>query len=189
MSLPLPPDKMPEAEVSLRLAFCLLNRGIVDSDIEVAIEGAQVRTKKTVHFPIEDFMASHGWSIYGGSQAWQGRYRHPEHQYGIVIHSNPGRGDVVATLTDGKTLRAESKKGPLIKTKASREYPLIREALGQLMTVEQVGNNDILAVVVPSSDKFTELARRWRKAPLISRFGIRIVTVDRNNQVKGLFDD
>jgi hypothetical protein len=53
----LPTQKMPEAEVSLRLAFSLFERGLVASTVEVAIDGAQVRTGRTVHFPIGDFMS------------------------------------------------------------------------------------------------------------------------------------
>ena len=37
-------DKMSEAEVSLRLAFHLLNHDLVTSDVDVAIDGAQIRT-------------------------------------------------------------------------------------------------------------------------------------------------
>jgi hypothetical protein len=91
-------------------------------------------------------------------------------------------------LALGYTLRVESKKGPLKKSKSSIEYRLIREALGQLLTVEEIGDKDILAVAVPCSDKFTALARRWREAPLIRRFEIRILTVDRHNTVDGLDD-
>ena len=39
-----PEKKMPEAEVSLRLAFYLIERGLVTSDVHVAIDGAQVKT-------------------------------------------------------------------------------------------------------------------------------------------------
>lgn len=116
---------------------------------------------------------------------WQGKYTHRQWQPQIQVHSYPGQGDVVATLCSSYTLRVESKKGPLLKSKSSLEYPLIREALGQLLTVEEVGDKDILAVAVPYSDKFAALARRWREAPLIQRFGIRILTVDRQNKVDG----
>ena len=37
----LPPDRMPEAEVSLRLAFYLLQRAAPDAIAKVAIDGAQ----------------------------------------------------------------------------------------------------------------------------------------------------
>ena len=62
----------------------------------------------------------------------------------------------------------------------------MREALGQLMTVAEVGETDVLAVAVPHSVKFAALAERWRMAPLVLRAGIQILTVDRTNKVHGL---
>jgi hypothetical protein len=53
------------------------------------------------------------------------------------------------------------------------------------LTVNEVGENDILAVAVPHSEKFARLATRWREAPLVKKFGIRILTVARNGKVKG----
>ena len=99
----------------------------------------------------------------------------------------PGQGDVVARLSTGRTLRVECKKGPLSRSKSSQEYPLLREAIGQLMTVERVEPTDILAVAVPDSPKFNELASRWRNAPLIRRLGLQILTVSRDKgAVSGL---
>ena len=54
------PLKMPEAEVSLRLAFFLIQRGIAAGDVHVAIDGAQIRTSDTVHFAIEEFLRPAG---------------------------------------------------------------------------------------------------------------------------------
>lgn len=178
---------MPEAEVSLRLAFFLIAKGHATSDIEVAIDGAQIQLKDKVYFPIWDFMREQGWLKVEEDSRWQGTYRHPAHSTKISVHSHSGKGDVVASLASGKKLRAETKKGPLERSHSSQEYPLIREALGQLLTVEEVSEHDILAVVVPSSPKFEDLAKKWRKLPLISRFDIRIATVNRDNEVRGLF--
>ena len=179
-------EKMSEAEVSLRLAFYFLRHDLVKSDVHVAIDGAQVKTANTVHFPIAEFLLQSSCQQCHVGEAWQGRYTVGSGEHKIVIHSNPGRGDVVAELRSGHTLRAESKKGTLQRSKSSSEYRLLREALGQLLTVDAVGDDDILAVVVPYSSKFSELARRWRRAPLIEKFGIRILTVDRDGNVNGL---
>lgn len=178
--------KMPEAETSLRLAFFLLQRQMTKS-VEVAIDGAQVRTLKQVHFPIEAFLVESLCEPYETNQGgWTGTYRHVPSGGLLRIHSTPGEGDVRATLTDGRNFRAESKKGPLVAVPGSREYPLLREALGQLLTISEIGEADILAVAVPHSTKFAELADRWRKAPLVLRAGIQILTVDRSNNVHGL---
>jgi len=92
----------------------------------------------------------------------------------------------VAQLKSGLTLRVESKKGPLSRSKSSKEYPLIREAIGQLMTIEKAEPNDILAVAVPHSEKFDKLASQWRERPLMKNVGIHIVTIDRSNTIRGL---
>lgn len=178
-------EKMPEAEVSLRLAFFLIEKEHAASDVSVAIDGAQVRTKEIIRFPIVGFLVWNGWKQIEVESDWRGTYANPRWNRCINVHSRPGRGDVVAKLASGQTLRAECKKGTLERSKSSQEYPLIREALGQLLTVEEVGERDILAVGVPSSEKFDELATRWREAPLIKRFDIQILTVDRKNNVNG----
>jgi hypothetical protein len=41
--------KMPEAEVSLRLAIHLIENNLTISDVDVAIDGAQVKTTNTIH--------------------------------------------------------------------------------------------------------------------------------------------
>lgn len=179
-------DKITEAEVSLRLAFFLIERGYAATDVSVALDGAQIQTATTVHFPISAFLAAYGWTKAQAEQRWQGAYSHATLPFSIEVHSRSGYGDVVATLTSGAILRAESKKGSISRSKSSSEYPRIREALGQLLTVEQVEERGMLAVAVPHSITTARLAARWRQAPLIQRCGIRILTVDRNNNVEGL---
>jgi hypothetical protein len=179
-------EKMSEAEVSLRVAFYLLDRDLAASDVQVAIDGAQVKTGNAVHFNLAEFIAQNACTPLAPFSSWQGTYCRAGAAFHIMIHSNPGRGDVVALLRSGHTLRVESKKGSLSPSPSSSEYPLVREAIGQLMTIEKVDVDDILAVAVPKSAKFTELTTRWRSAPLIRRLGIRLLTVDGENGVEGL---
>ncbi|OIR24973.1 hypothetical protein [Bathymodiolus thermophilus thioautotrophic gill symbiont] len=182
----LPKDRMPEAEVTLRLAIALIEQGHAISTVTSAIDGAQVKTGTTVHFPIVEFLNELGWSGNGKSESWQCIYNHNNYKQAISIHSSPGEGDLVAQLKNGVTLRVESKKGPLVKNKSSKEYPLIREAIGQLMTIKTINKNDVLAVAVPHSDKFNSLATQWRERPLIKSTGINIITIDRDNKIRGL---
>jgi hypothetical protein len=185
-TLVLAEEKMSEAEVSLRLAFYLIGHDLVTDQVSVAIDGAQVRTQELIHFPISEFLRTSGCEQCGRGGPWQGWYTWGGREQRIRIHSSPGEGDVVAKLRSGHTLRVESKKGPLLRSKSSQEYPLTREALGQLLTIDSIGEHDILAVAVPKSPKFQELAAKWRGAPLIRRFGIRLLTVGRDNDVEGL---
>lgn len=181
---------MPEAEVSLRLAFALIERGLVPSGgaIEVAIDGAQVKTCATTHFAPEEFMRTIygcGWSKNHSGDRWQGTYSHPQFDQTIKIHSTSGCADVVAHLTSGQRLRVESKKGPVVGSRNAAEYSLLREALGQVLTMADVSEGDVLAVAVPHSEKFEKLAERWREAPLVQKIGVLIFTIS-EKQVFGL---
>ena len=182
-------ERMPEAEVSLRVAIWLAEHGWARERIEIAIDGAEVRTGHTVHFDPAEFLRAAGWGTEKTSAEWRGIYRRPKLTTTLRLHSSPGKGDVVALLTTGRTLWAECKKGPMSRSPSSQEYPLIREALGQLLNLEEVNDKDILAVAVPHSEKFIELALRWREAPLIKRLGIGILTVDRNGNVYGFTEE
>lgn len=176
---------MPEAETSLRLAFYLLQNKFTQS-VDVAIDGAQVKTLEKIHFAIEAFLAEAECDCFVRGTEWRGVYRHASSGGSLRIHSNSGQGDVVATLRGGRIFRAECKRGTLVPSSSSSEYPLLREALGQLLTIAEVGATDILAVAVPHSTKFAELANRWRQAPLVERARIQILTITRENLVHGL---
>ncbi|MEA3377751.1 MAG: hypothetical protein U9R72_16305 [Chloroflexota bacterium] len=178
-------DRMAEAEVSLRLAFHLLGLQRSQNPVRVAIDGAQIRVHGSQVFPIQPFLQHHGWEQVGqkGKNPWQGWYEKGDAE--LRVHSRAGEGDVV-TWVRGRRVRAECKSGPLIKKPGSKEYPKLRKALGQVLTVEQVEPDDVLVVAVPLSDKFRQLANKWRMAPLVRRCGIWIVLVGRDGTVEGL---
>jgi hypothetical protein len=177
---------MPEAEVTLRLAIYLINGSHTNEDVICAIDGAQVKVGSTTIFPIIEFLNTEGWIGLEQDEKWQCKFIHDDFHQGIIIHSSSGEGDLVSRLTNGYTLRVESKKGPLITKSGSKEYPLIREAIGQLMTVEYANDDDILAVAVPESAKFLDLAVQWGARPLMQHAGIHVITVNRKNQITGL---
>src|ERR1051326_5890767 len=60
-------------------------------------------------------------------------------------------------MRNGQVLRVECKKGPLSLVSGSPEYPLLRSALGHLLTLEEVNKSDIIAVAVPRAARFREL--------------------------------
>lgn len=176
---------MPEAEVALRLAFHLLSLPNSQNTASVALDGAQVRVGSDEIFQIMPFLRDVGWHQVEqkGRRNWQGRYE-KDGKY-LEIHSKSGIGDVVLTV-GGKRIRAECKKGSLIPKKGNPEYRLLREAIGQVVTVEQVNEDDILVVAVPNGPKFRQLVPVWRERPLIKRIGIQIALVDRDSTVDGL---
>ena len=68
---------MPEAEVSLRLAFYLLSKPNSSGSASIAIDGAQVRCADQEIFPIEAFLRELNWLQIGqvGGNAWHGTYK------------------------------------------------------------------------------------------------------------------
>lgn len=178
-------ESMAEAEVSLRLAEHLLARAGKGSSVRVALDGAHVRVGDNEIFPLESLLAELGWRQVrqNGKNRWQGLYGRGDQA--LEIHCTSGQGDVVCQV-GGKTYRAECKKGPLVRKKGSPEYPLLREAIGQLLTVATVGVDDILVVAVPHSEGFAARALEWRSRPLMVRSGIRIALVGRDGRVDGL---
>lgn len=185
MAIHLSDDRMTECEVSMRFAFHLLSISTSVKSCDVAIDGAQVRVNDRKIFPLCEFLKSYGWRMkkQSGKNPWQGLYERKGQQLNVIAQS--GRGDVVAEIGRIR-VRAESKKGPLVKRKGSPEYPLLREAIGQLMTVEEIGNEDILVVAVPNSVRFRNLASRWRDRPLIQKAQIHFALVGRDGSVEGL---
>jgi hypothetical protein len=175
---------MTEAEVSLRLAMCLSAKNDVNQPIRVSIDGAHVQIEDREIFPLRDFMVENGWSILN-TVDWRGVYT-KNCCRSIEVHSTPGEGDVTAKFNNGKFLRVESKKGPLSRSTNSVEYPLMREAIGQLMTIPKLSDGDLLSIAVPDSERFKELTVRWREAPLIIKMGLRILLVNRDGKVDGL---
>ena len=185
MTFTLPADRMAEAEVALRLAFHLLRAPGSAGRAQVAIDGAQIKVHGTEVFPLPAFLEAEGWKQVeeSGKNPWQGVYKKDSLE--LDVRAQSGVGDVVCRV-GGKTVRAECKKGPLVLKKGSPEYPLIREALGQLLTIEEVREGDVLVVAVPLTDQFRTLAARWNSRPLVRRAKIRIVLVGRDGGVEGL---
>jgi hypothetical protein len=180
---------MSEAEVSLRLVFWLIRQGLISADdpgVSVAIDGAQVKAGRTVVFDVKAFLQASLWRKADSERDWRGEYRCPGVKSGLTVRSVAGCGDVVCRLRDGRLLLVEAKKGPLRNSLASEEYPLLHQALGQLLANPRAGKGLLLAVAVPWSPRFEKLAWRFREAPLVRRLGIHILTVGRDNEVDGL---
>lgn len=177
-------EKMQEAEVSIRTALFYIKSGLTNEDVEVAIDGAQVRTGKTIHFDIDGFIQQIGLikeiSI---DDSWRGKYRINGFKPRIIIHSYPGKGDIVVKQNNDRILYIESKKGNVVKCKGSKEYQLMREAIGQLMTTESYSNKVDLAVAVPKSDKSYELAQRWSRLEQMRLFKITFLLVEDDGNV------
>ncbi|EIM26837.1 hypothetical protein [Microvirga lotononidis] len=184
--LSLPADRMPEAEVALRLAGFILSLPGSGAMASVAIDAVSIKVGNAVVFDIGHFMTGMGWEQVKepqvGRSAWTGAYRRGDKT--IRVHSRPGEGDVV-TMVEGRRIIAECQKGPLARRAGSLEVSLLTTALGQALLFD-VSAADIVIAAVPDTPIFRRLVETWQKRPLIRRAGIRLVLVARDGSVSGL---
>jgi hypothetical protein len=184
--LGLPTDRMPEAEVALRLAEFIQSLPGSGAMASVAIDGASIKVGDGVIFDIGRFMATTGWQpvkeAQAGRNAWTGAYRRGDKT--IRVHSRPGEGDVVATI-DGHRIIAKCGKGPLARKPGRLEHALLMTALGEALLFDIAGD-DIVVAAVPDTPVFRHLVETWRRRLLVRRAGIRIALVARDGAVSGL---
>lgn len=182
----LPDDRMPEAEVALRLAEFLSERPGFGGHVDVAIDGASVRVGGTDIFDISGYLAMNGWVITRQTEssrnAWAATYRRGN--AAMLIHSRSGTGDVTAVI-GGRRIIAECKKGPLIKKPGSPEYPLLTTAIGQALLFRSEVE-DIVVAAVPDTPAFQRIAADWRERPRLKAANIQIALVNRDGNVSGL---
>ena len=173
---------MTEPEVSLRLAMYYIKNQLTEQDVKVSIDGAHIKTGSILNFDIKRFLSeNHCVKTDEDSDRWQGRYCIRGQSADLILDSIPGYGDVQILLQDGKTLFVESKKSK--QGKSGQEYPLMREAIGQLMTSCFLDKNTIPAVAVPYTKKSLELAERWSKLEQIQKVGIRFILVQESGNI------
>ena len=182
----LPLDRMPEAEVALRLAVFILSLPGSGTMASVAIDGASIKVGDGVIFDIGRFMATTGWQPIKEAQAGRttgtGAYRRGDKT--IRVHSRPGEGDVVATV-DGRRIIAKCSKGPLARKPGRSEHSLLTTALGEALLFD-IAAADVVVAAVPDTPVFRTLAETWRRRPLVRRVSIRIALVARDGAVTGL---
>ena len=173
---------MQQAEVSLRVALHFIMNGITKENVKVSLDGAHIKTGNQVHFDIFKFLSDnqcHKLDLDGNR--WQGIYQVQDFDAKLEIVSSPGIGDVNIKLPDGKSLYVESKKGRA--DKKGQKYPLMREAIGQLMTGVEITESIVPVVAVPFSEKSYELATRGAKLEQIKNVGIKFFLVKEEGKI------
>ncbi len=75
-----------------------------------------------------------------------------------------------------RNLLLRVKKGK--ESKSGLEYPLMREAIGQLMMVGGLGGNTVPVAAVPYSGKAYSLARKWSEYSQIKQLGLKFYLVE-----------
>lgn len=159
--------KKTEAEVIIGLAKYLINQKMIEGNVQISLDGMHKK-----FFP--------GWAnqIKGEN---------------IIEKSSSGFGDVVATFNEqfsekfGKSnLFIECKKGSHSNSKTSLEYKLMREAIGQIATIENYDPKTLYAIAVPKSNRTIKLAEEWIKREGIKKLGLKILLIDDKDNVFGL---
>lgn len=174
---------MTEAEVILRLAMYYIKNELTEDHVNVSIDGAHVKTGNTVHLDIFAFLKKEGLlKIDAEPERWQGEYAIEGFDSHVIISSTPGIGDVNIILCDGCIIHAECKKGK--NDKRGQEYPLMREAIGQLMTGCDFTEGVIPMVAVPYTNKSKQLAERWSALTQIKNLGIKFALISENGEVE-----
>jgi hypothetical protein len=116
-------ESMPEAQVTLHLAFWLLDQATQDSHVDIAIDGAHVRiiaheqagrlVEELAVFPMKEFLMSKECRPQLLKDEWRGTYGWKSHT--LTLRSTRGF-DVQGTV-NGQCVKAECKGGPQTPTK------------------------------------------------------------------------
>ena len=175
---------MQEAEVSLSVALYYIRNHLTYEDVKISLDGAHIKIKDTINFDIYGFLKKNlCHKVDGSIDSWQGIYEVEGYKPRLIISSTPGVGDVNIVSLEGKHIYVESKKGKG-KNRSNSEYPLMREAIGQLMTGCQMDEWLIPVVAVPYSEKSYELAQRWSQLKQMQMVGIKFMLVHDDGKVE-----
>lgn len=181
-----PVDRMPEAEVALRLAEYLSELPGFAGQLDVAIDGASVKVHGEDVFDIAGYLRASGWELASADarsrNAWAATYKRSGAT--MRVHSRSGVGDVEA-LVSGRRVIAECKKGPLVRKPGSPEYPLLTTAIGQALLFP-ASDDAVLVAAVPDTPTFRRIASDWRERPRFKASGIQIALVNRSGEVVGI---
>ena len=178
-----PKDRMPEAEVAVRLAVWLISLPDAEPRVEVGIDGSAAQ-----RFPVRTFLRERGWrcvEVGGGNRSspYQGVYT--KGAWTLRVHARPGVGDVVASVA-GQQIFAECKGGSLSRSRESKERANLVAAVGQLVCA-RLPDHALPVAAVPDTEEFRRLAGLVLEDTIAATAGIRIALVSQNNTVDRLW--
>ncbi len=178
-------ESIPEAEVTLRLAFWLLDRADLQAHADIAIDGAHVRIaahrqagrqieERTI-FDIRNFLSDNECYPENLKDEWRGSYS----RKGRSLTIKSVHGFDVQVRCGGKDITAECKGGPLQPVKGRGAAAKLASAIGQVIVSGSNAQSEELWVAVPDSPTFENVSRRIVKSRAFSNTGIRIALVGR----------
>jgi hypothetical protein len=172
---------MPEAEVTLRLAFRLISAEGSGQDVKIAIDGACVRIKDETIFEIATFLQESGWKMMNqaGKNPWQGRYRHEQCKHSLQIQ--PKRGPDIQLLWRGKVLRVESKGGTFADK--GRHRAIVIAGIGQILMLNDILESEERWVAVPYSERFKAVCESLARSKFLKNIGVKFALPKRSGEV------
>ena len=181
---------MPEAEVTLRLAFWLLDHCGAGSHADIAIDGAHVKIAghnaagkwidDKVIFGIEQFLLDAQCVQQEPVRDWRGRYARQNRTFAI----RSVQGFDIEIDASGRRIRAECKGGPLERMQGRGTTTILAQAIGQIVACGTVSPGDELWVGVPDTKGFENAARRIARGHVFVKTGIKIALVNRTGEVR-----
>jgi hypothetical protein len=199
--------KMTQTEVSLRLARFLIVSKLAAGDVTVSLGANELTRRDAPKFPVERFLLDRGFvRPLRLEEDWSGEYllaatRDDETAPRLILGSERDAADVITTVRPFAArseiaeplhpppvsrLIVHCSSGVLVETRSPAEHKWLRGSIGRSVTYEKASPTDILAVAAPRSDRFRELANRWRGTDGMLRTGCLILLVDRAGSVDGL---
>lgn len=159
--------KKTEAEVIIGIAKFLIVKKMIEGNVQISLDGMHKKSYPN----------------------WANQIKN----INIIEINSSGFGDVVATfnkqfasIIGKKKLFIECKKGSYSNSKTSQEYKLMREAIGQITTVENYDPDTLYAIAVPKSKRTVKLTENWSMREGIKKLGIKILLIDDKDNVYGL---
>ena len=182
-------ESMPEAEVTLRMAFRLMDCCGPGSCVETAIDGAHVRIREHHAkgsliaeqrvFEVAGFLWEHNCDPSAETKDWQGDY--VRDGSGLKIKSQSGP-DVQISLGN-RRISVECKGGPLKPIPGKSPNTILTTAIGQILCSGDVAPGDELWVAVPDSPQFRQAAERVSRVLAFQKTGISLAVVGRDGCV------
>ena len=186
------PEYMPEGEVARRLALWLFEQPESANVVTLCLDGNHVQHFEKEHFSrqeCENGALVSSWKFYEEARVgrrrakWPGTWR-DECGREVVVGSSPTRQRSPETVCD---LTTAIKKGRLrVECKGMDENVSrikLQECIGQMVTIRDRENKDILAVAVPYSPRLVELATEFLRSPIFRELRIAIALVHDHNVV------
>lgn len=172
---------MPEAEVTLRVAFRLIVDQQQTQNVKIAIDGACVQIGNVSIFNVAEFMRELGWEMKerSGKNLWQGRYEHKETPLSLEIQ--PKAGADIQLRRSGIVLRVESKGGTFADR--GRHRSIVATGIGQALTLIDLPEKEERWVAVPYSPRFVAVCKSLVQSKFLKNAGLKFALPKRSGEV------